>query len=117
MTKYKEYFLKMLEENKDAFDKFTKMHFEYSTDQEKYQDEFNMEGAKILNIIHAWEDRLCKTSEKAGYGGYTGNLAEKFQAEVKSHYPLIDNIGIIVKSKPTSRIDEKPFNLRKIKLS
>jgi hypothetical protein len=106
MTKYKEYFERMVSENKEAFDKFTTVHFEYSTNQEKYQEEFNKEGEKIQKIIHEWEDKLCHQSEKAGFGTYTGNLAEKFQEEVKSHFPLIDHVGIVVNK----------FSLKKIKL-
>ena len=100
MTKYKVYFDKMVSENKDAFNKFTKAHFEYSIDQEKNQEEFNKIGAEILNIIHEWEDRLCKQSENAGFGSYTSNLAEKFQTEIKSHFPLIDHVGIVVNEAP-----------------
>jgi hypothetical protein len=87
----------MVRENKEAFDNFTNSHFKYSTDEEKYQEDFNSEGEKILKVIHDWEDKLCSQSEKAGFGSYTGNLAEKFQAEVRSHFPLIDNVGIISK--------------------
>lgn len=97
MTKYREYYNRMVEENKEAFERFTNAHFEYSTDEDKYQDKFNKEGEQILKIIHEWEDRLCSNSEKAGFGTYTGNLAEKFQEEVRSHFPLIDRVGIIVK--------------------
>jgi len=107
MTKYKEYFDKMVSENKEAFYKFTRAHFEYSIDQNKNQEEFNREGEKILKIIHEWEDRLCKHSEGAGFGKYTSSLAEKFQDEVKSHFPLIDHVGIIVNK----------FSLKKIKLN
>ncbi len=107
MTKYKEYYDRMVTENKEAFDKFAKLHMDYSMDEDKYQDDFNTEGEKILTIIHEWEDRLCKTSEKAGYSSYTGGLAEKFQAEIKNHFPLIDHVGIIVNK----------FSLKKIKLS
>lgn len=87
----------MVEENKDAFDRFTQAHFEYSTNEDKYQEKFNQEGETILKIIHEWEDKLCKQSEKSGFGKYSGGLAEKFQEEVKSHFPLIDHIGIVVK--------------------
>jgi len=104
-TKYKEYFERMLEENKEDFDRFTKIHFEYSLNQEKNQEEFNREGEKILEVIRIWEDRLCKTSEKAGYGTFTGNLAEKFQNEVRSHFPLIDHIGIVVDKFKIKRIN------------
>lgn len=100
----------MIEENKEAFNDFTKLHFEYSTNQEKYQERFNETGAKILAIMHDYENRLCKSSEGAGYGSYTGNLAEKFQTEIRSHFPLIDNIGIIVTPKET-------FTLKKISLN
>ena len=96
----------MVAENKEAFDKFTQIHFEYSIDQEKNQEKFNKEGETILKIIHEWEDRLCTQSEKAGFGSYTTNLAEKFQDEVRSHFPLIDHVGIIVNK----------FSLKKISL-
>lgn len=96
MTKYKEYFDRMVVENKEAFNRFTNAHFEYSTDQDRFQGSFNKEGEKILKIIHEWEDRLCKNSESAGFASYTGNLAEKFQEEVQRHFPLIDHVGIIV---------------------
>jgi len=106
MTKYKEYFDKMVSENKEAFGKFTQIHFEYSIDQNKNQELFNKEGETILKIIHEYEDRLCKQSEKAGFGSYTANLAEKFQDEIKSHFPLIDHVGIVVNK----------FSLKKISL-
>lgn len=106
MTKYKECFNRMVEENKEAFDEFTKIHFEYSIDPDGHQDKFNEEGEKILAIIREWEGKLCKQSEKAGFGNYTGNLAEKFQAEIKSNFPLIDHIGVVV----------TPFSLRRIRL-
>lgn len=107
MTKYKEYFNRMVEENKKAFIDFTNAHFEYSTNEDKFQENFNKEGEKILKVIHEWEDRLCKTSEKAGFSSYTGNLAEKFQEEVRMHFPLIDHVGIIVKKSSS-------FSLKKI---
>ncbi|HJY98217.1 MAG TPA: hypothetical protein VJ227_00695 [Patescibacteria group bacterium] len=108
MTKYKEYFDRMVSENKEAFDAFTRVHFEYSTDENAHQESFNREGEKILKIIHEWEDKLCSQSEKAGFGNYTGGLAEKFQEEVRRHFPLIDHIGIIVKPS---------FSLKKIRLN
>ncbi len=106
MTKYKAYFEKMIEANKETFASFRKVHDQYGLEEEKYQEEFNREGEKILPLIHEWENKLCMQSEKAGYGGYTANLAEKFQAEVKKEFPLIDHVGIIVKQ----------FNIKKIKL-
>ena len=82
MTKYKEYFQKMVNANKELFDKFAKLHTDYGMDNDKFQEEFNKEGEKVQVVIHEWENRLCSHSEKAGYGGYTGNLAENFQEEI-----------------------------------
>ena len=106
MTKYKEYFGRMLEENKKIFDNFKTLHANYGMDEDKYQDEFNSEGEKILKIVHEWENKLCSQSEKAGYGSYTGNLSEKFQAELRLAFPLIDHVGIISK--------RSTFSLKKI---
>lgn len=114
-TKYKEYYEKMVSENKDLFEKFTKIHFEYSIDQNASQDTFDDSGTKVLDVIHEWENRLCKTSEGAGFGSYTTNLAEKFQNEIRSHFPLIDHVGIIVTKKNVSANDN--FSLKKIKLN
>lgn len=97
MTKYKEYFERMIVENKSLFDSFHDLHQKYSLDEDKYQEEFNKEGESIMKVFHEWENKLCSQSEKAGFGNYTGNLAEKFQAELKSAFPLIDHVGIVVK--------------------
>lgn len=113
MTKYKEYFDKMVKANKDLFDKFANVHTDYGIDNDTYQEEFNKEGEKVLKLVHEWENRLCSHSEKAGYSNYTGNLAEKFQQEVKNHFPLIDHIGIIVKK---SLPIKSGFSLKKISL-
>lgn len=109
MTKYREYFERMITTEKQIFDAFTKLHFQYSQDQDKFQDEFNKSGEKILSIIHEWEGKLCSQSEKAGFGNYTTNLSEKFMQEVRKSFPLIDHIGIIIKKTPN-------FSIKKISL-
>jgi hypothetical protein len=99
----------MVEANKEAFDSFSKLHFEYSTDPEAYQERFNREGEKILTIIRQWEGKLCRAQEKT-YSQYAGGLADKFWGEVRAHFPKIDSVGIIVvKAKETSS-----FNLKRI---
>lgn len=106
VTKYKEYYDRMTSENKAVFDDFAKLHANYGMDNDKFQEQFNSEGANILKLVHEWENKLCSHSEKSGYSSYSGGLAEKFQTEVRSHFPLIDHIGIIVKK----------FSLKQIKL-
>lgn len=107
MTKYREYFERMITNEKKAFDEFTKLHMQYSLDQDGLQDKFNEEGAKIMTIIRQWEQKLCSSSEKAGYGGYTTNLSEKFWQEIRKSYPLIDYVGVKISK----------FEINKIKLN
>ncbi|MEK7168826.1 MAG: hypothetical protein AAB778_02335 [Patescibacteria group bacterium] len=112
MTKYREYFERMLTNEKELFDKFTKLNMQYSLDQDGMQEKFNKEGGEIVTIIREWESKLCSTSEKAGYGGYTSNLSEKFWQEVRKSFPLIDYVGVIVKSTDP----ETKFRINKINL-
>jgi len=106
MTKFKEYFQRMIEQNQDAFDKFRTVHNEYALNPDPNQENYNTEGGKILKIIKEWESKLCHQQEKT-YSQYAGKLAEKFWEEVRKEYPMIDHIGIIVKK----------FNLKKINLN
>lgn len=109
MPKYKEYFQKMLDQNKEVFDKFRIIHDEYTLNPDKFQEKLNAEGSKIMYIVRKYEDMLCGRSEGTGYGAYSGKLAEKFQEEVRKHFPQIDSIGIIRKKRDT-------FNIKRIKL-
>jgi len=94
----------MTDDHKDFFESFGRLHFEYDNNKEGLQDKFNEEGAKAMELIREYEDRLCSQSERGGYSRYTSSLAEKFQGEIRKHYPLIDNVGI------------KTFDIRKINL-
>jgi hypothetical protein len=111
MTKYQEYFERMLAENKKSFADFRLLHDKYAIaeDTDPLQEEFNHEGEKIMKIVREWENKLCSQSEKGGYGVYTGGLSEKFQSLLRKNFPMIDHIGIIVKK-------SEPFTLRKINI-
>lgn len=116
MVKYKEYFNRMLKENKDAFDAFAKIHFDYSANEGAMQEKFNEEGAKIVEIIRDYENRLCSNTERGMYNKYSAGLSEKFQALVKAHFPLIDHVGLIIERptpKPTANFS---FSIKKISL-
>lgn len=113
MTKYKEYVIKMIDENKAAFDEFRKLHDLYSTDEEKWQEKFNIEGEKILVVVREYEDRLCRQTEKGQFNVFSPKLSEKFQEEVKKYFPFIDHIGLRVESAPTKSVF---FEIKKIKL-
>lgn len=114
MPKYKEYVKRMLDVHREVFDKFQKLHDAYALDEDKLQDKYNQEGVKVLEIINEWENKLCSQSEKGGYSQFTPKLAEKFRAEVKRKFPMIDHIGIQVTYAPDK--SESAFLLKKIKL-
>jgi hypothetical protein len=115
-TKYKEYFDRMRQVNKEAFDNFKILHDKYALNPNELQEKFNKEGEKILNILREWENKLCMQSEKAGYGSYTSNLAEKFQEEVRKHFPEIVNIGLKVQEDTFTKAEDF-FRIKKINLS
>ena len=94
----------MLAGNKELFEKYAALEGKYSQDEEAYQEEFNKLGEKVILLTKEWENKLCRQSEKAGYSSYTTALAEKFQNEVKKHFPLIDHVGVVVKKFTLKRI-------------
>lgn len=93
-AKYKEYFLEMIEKNRDVFEPFKDLHDKYEKEPQKYQTQFNQEGKKILEIVQEWENRLCSASEKGGYARFSTNLSEKFRNAVRSYLPKFDSIGL-----------------------
>jgi hypothetical protein len=107
MTKYREYYQKMLNNNEELFENFQRLHDRYALDEERWQEEFNKEGEKILNVVREYENKLCSQSEKGGYSHFTPKLAEKFKEEVRKHFSMIDHIGIKM----------EVFALKKIKFS
>lgn len=118
VTKYKEYFDLMIANNKELFDEFKQIHDRYGLEQEKIQDEFNKIGVKVQAAIREWEDKLCGRSEGSGYANYSGNLAQKFQDEVRKAFPFVDSIGIKIESVAPTPLPatESVFVLKKITL-
>lgn len=103
----------MLDSEQKLFEKFKIIHDKYSLNQDKWQDEYNKEGEKILEVVREWENRLCRDTERGMYSRYSTKLAEKFQAEVKKHFPMIDHIGIKVSYEPVANTG---FTLKKINI-
>jgi hypothetical protein len=92
--KYKIYFDLMFKQNKEAFEEFKKLNDNFTLDPKKFKTEFNEKGREIQDIVRYWENRLCGKSEGSGYSKFSANLAEKFQYEVKRHFPKFDFIGL-----------------------
>lgn len=86
----------MLEENKDFFDTFKILHDKYKDNQEEYQDEFNMQGEKALEIIRRYEQGLVAKSTTSQYAKFSGNLSDKYMEAVRGYFPMIDFVGVEV---------------------
>lgn len=111
MVKYKEYLQKMLDENRQVFDEFKKIHDQYSLSSNGLQNEFNRQGEKVLEIIREYENRLCSNTERGMYNKFSAGLAQKFQDEVRRRFPMIDHIGL--KEITTGQ----SFTIKRIKLN
>lgn len=94
MTKYKQLYLEMVEQNQEAFKAFKELHDLYSHDPEQWQERYNLLGKPIVDIIRKWESRLCGKMEGSGRGLFSGGVAEKFWTEVRSNFPSIDMVGV-----------------------
>lgn len=94
MAKYKEVYELMVKENTELFDEFEWVHENYLKNPDKWQRTFNMVGEKVLEVVRKYEDILCRKSEGAGFGKFSSNLAEKFQQELRKHFPKFNHIGI-----------------------
>ena len=113
-TRYKEAYEQMVHDNSALFEAFQKIHDEYVLDPLKKGDQFNEKGKEVMGVVRKYEDILCKRSEVNGFGEYTSKLAEKFQDEVRKHFPKIDEVGIKrMIMKPIEK-NTKPFGIRKI---
>lgn len=93
MTKYQKIFSEMIENNQSLFSDFQQIHDKYAKDSKAHQDQFNAEGKKVMDVIRDYENRLCGTQERGGYGMYSSNLSEKFWEVIRKQYPLIDFVG------------------------
>ena len=96
MTRYKQTFDEMIKKHRELFIRFKTTHDMYVNDKKTWGKQFNAEGAKVLEIIHEYENILCGHSEQGQYSKFSANLAEKFWAEVRKNYSKIDFVGVKV---------------------
>lgn len=84
----------MVTEYEDFFMEFKKLHDSFKENPDDYRIAYNEMGQKILRIIRRYDDELCSKSENSGYGKFSENLSEKFWEEVRSTFPLIDQVEL-----------------------
>ncbi|MFZ5377021.1 MAG: hypothetical protein ACOZAN_05175 [Patescibacteria group bacterium] len=97
MTKYKQYFQQMVEQNTELFESFREIHDLFLKNRLAHQDEFNEIGRDVVDVIRDWERRLCASMGRGQFGGYSHRLADKFWDEVRKSFSAIDLIGVRIK--------------------
>ena len=93
-TKYMQVFNEMVTKHENEFDDFQEIHNKYMKDPKKWQEKFNEDGARILEIIREYENKLCGHMEITANATYSASLAEKFRNEIKKYLPKLDMIGV-----------------------
>ncbi len=94
---YKKAFEELLEKNSNLFSEFSKIHDLYKKDQ-SYSNKvkFDNVGKNILRLIEEKERWLCSRMDSSGHGKYSSVLSDKFRAEARAHFPLIDLVGVTI---------------------
>ncbi len=96
MTKFRQAVEEMVHAHEAEFAEFEKVQALYKQDQTKYQDKFDEVGKPLVRVIEMTESKLCGKMENGGKGKFSATLADKFRAEVKARFPLIDFVGVKV---------------------
>lgn len=84
----------MKETHEELFASFKVLHDKYADDPEQWQEEFNREGEKIVEVIRQYEKMLCAESNAGQYSKFSSNLADKFWTAVRTYFPKIDFVGV-----------------------
>lgn len=94
MTKFKQYYQRMSDENTQLFATFQPIHDGYKTDRKTWSTQFHSQGLKVVEVIRDWEHRLCASMERGQNAVYSSKLAEKFWSEVKKRFSHIELVGV-----------------------
>lgn len=93
-AKYLQLFQLMLTEQESVLSEFKLLHDKYEKDPVTYQNVYNIEGEKFLEVVRRYEDMLTSHTENSGYGKFAANLSDKFRSAVKMLFPKLDFIGV-----------------------
>lgn len=94
MTKYQDYYNRMVAAHPEEFKNFRNAHDHYVFEPIVWEKEFNERGREVLAIIQEWENRLCRESENGKFSKFTPGLSDKFRDYIRRHFPRIDYIGV-----------------------
>lgn len=94
MTKYKQYFRDMSDQNEELFNQFQEIHDNYLKDRKTWSKQFHSVGQQVVDIMRDWERRLCSGMERGANSVYSMKLADKFWSEIKKRYSHIELVGV-----------------------
>ena len=95
-AKYRKIIDAMFAENADLFDEFAHIHNEYEKNPKKWQEKYNQVGVDVMDIMRDCERKLCHGMERGQYASYSAKLADQYWAEIRTHFPLIDQVGVVI---------------------
>lgn len=97
-TKYREYYEKMVSENRQLFDEFLKVNDLFKADPIKNAEQFHSLGQKVLDKVRDFDRRLCSAMGRGVFSTYSQKLSEKFWDLVRKDFDQIDMVGVRIKS-------------------
>jgi len=98
-TKYREYYEKMVAENRQLFDDFLKANDLFRENPEKNATEFHQIGQKVVDKIRDFDRRLCSAMGRGVFSTYSQKLSEKFWDLARQDFDQIDMVGVKIKSR------------------
>lgn len=89
----------LLQKNQaQAYAEFTRIHEAFAQDAEANRAEFNRIGRDFVNLVRAYERRLCGGMERTNNAAYSTGVSETYWKLVRQDFPLIDQVGVVVKN-------------------
>lgn len=98
-TKYREYYERMVAENRQLFDDFLKVHDAYKTNKTANETDFHQIGQKVVDKIRDFDRRLCSAMGRGVFSTYSQKLSEKFWDLARKDFDQIDMVGVKIKKK------------------
>lgn len=86
----------MWDSHKNDLAAFQDVHDAYKANQRDMnrKKDFDAVGKQARSIMEEWDARLCQQMEKGHNAVFSSKVSEKFWAEVKKDFPLVDLVGV-----------------------
>lgn len=96
MTKFEKYYQQMWDAHKDILSQFQDVHDTYASNQRDgaLKKEFDRIGLQARAVMEEWDSRLCQQMERGHNSVFSAKVSEKFWAEVKKDFKLVDLVGV-----------------------